>query len=149
MKKLIVLGVVALGLMAFTLSNEKVNGNYKSNDVPTDIRFKSITFEAAKELAKEEDKLIFIDCHTSWCGPCKKMAATSFKDDEVSQVFNERFISLKVDIEKDADGPELARLYKIKAYPTCLILNPNGKLLKERVGFMTSDQLIAFANSVN
>mgnify|MGYP002278420211 CR=1 FL=1 len=38
---------------------------------------KGITFEQTKEWkkvlkkAKKEKKLIFIDCYTSWCGPCK------------------------------------------------------------------------------
>lgn len=149
MKKILILAAIALGSMAFTIGSQINKTKELSSATPTDIRFKQITFEAAKELAKEEDKLIFIDCHTSWCGPCKKMAASSFKDDEVTQVFNEKFINLKVDIEKDADGPELARLYKIKGYPTLLIVNANGKLIKERTGFMTADQMVAFANSVD
>ncbi|MES2799460.1 MAG: thioredoxin family protein [Bacteroidota bacterium] len=147
MKKSFILGALAIGLMAFTFGS-----NTPNNSTPTsvsDIKFKQLSLSDAKALAKEEGKLIFIDCHTSWCGPCKKMAATSFKDEEVTQVFNEKFINLKIDIEKDADGPEIARLYKIKAYPTLLVINANGKLVKERVGFMTADQMVAFANSVD
>jgi thioredoxin-related protein len=70
-------------------------------------------------------------------------------NEEVGEVFNESFVNLKVDIEKDADGPELARLYKIKAYPTLLIIDSKGKLIKEVVGFQTEDKLISLANSVN
>jgi thioredoxin-related protein len=77
------------------------------------------------------------------------MAATSFMNEEVGEVFNERFVNLKVDIEKDADGPELARLYKIKAYPTLLIIDSKGKLVKEVVGFQTEDKLLSLANSVD
>lgn len=141
-----ILGITAIGLvsLAFTLKKAPVQ-----KEEGTGIKFEHITLEEAKKLAAENEQLIFIDCYTSWCGPCKKMAATSFMNEEVGEVFNESFVNLKVDIEKDADGPELARLYKIKAYPTLLIIDSKGKLIKEVVGFQTEDKLISLANSVN
>ncbi len=141
-----ILGIVAIGLvsMAFTMKKAPIQ-----KQEGTGIKFEHITLEEAKKLAAENEQLIFIDCYTSWCGPCKKMAATSFMNEEVGEVFNESFVNLKVDIEKDADGPELARLYKIKAYPTLLIIDSKGKLIKEVVGFQTEDKLISLANSVN
>lgn len=141
-----ILGIVAIGLvsMAFTMKKAPIQ-----KQEGTGIKFEHITLEEAKKLAAENEQLIFIDCYTSWCGPCKKMAATSFMNEEVGEVFNESFVNLKVDIEKDADGPELARLYKIKAYPTLLIIDSKGKLIKEVVGFQSEDKLISLANSVN
>lgn len=148
MKKILVLGAVALFSMAFIPSNTTQKGNGVLQE-DAGIRFKNITLEKAKKMAAESDKLIFIDAHTSWCGPCKRMAATSFKEEEVGEIYNEKFINLKIDMEKDADGPEVARMYKVKAYPTLLFINSDGKLIKQSVGFMNSDQLIALANSVD
>ncbi len=141
-----ILGIAAIGLvsMAFVMKKAPV----KPQD-GTGIKFEHITLEEAKKLATENEQLIFIDCYTSWCGPCKKMAATSFMNEQVGEIFNESFVNIKVDIEKDVDGPELARLYKIKAYPTLLIIDTKGKLLKQVVGFQTEDKLISLANSVN
>jgi len=34
-------------------------------------------FDELLALAKKEDKVIFIDAYTTWCGPCKMMAITS------------------------------------------------------------------------
>jgi thiol-disulfide isomerase/thioredoxin len=31
-------------------------------------------------LAKKENKYIFVDCYTTWCGPCKYMSGTLFHD---------------------------------------------------------------------
>ena len=56
------------------------------------ISFDKMSLEKAKKQAKKEGKLIFIDCYTSWCGPCKRMAATTFKEDEVAKLFNKNFI---------------------------------------------------------
>ena len=112
------------------------------------ISFEKVNLEKAKKQAKKEGKLIFIDCYTSWCGPCKRMAATTFKDEEVGKLFNQSFINLKIDIEKDEDGASVARRYGIRAYPTLLMINSDGELIKQTLGFQTKDKLIAFAKSV-
>ncbi len=44
---------------------------------------RSVEFEHSKwskvlKKAKKENKLIFVDCYTSWCGPCKMMAKDVF-----------------------------------------------------------------------
>lgn len=54
-------------------------------------------------------------CYTSWCGPCKQMAQTTFVDPEVAVFFNEKFINVKVDMEK-GEGKELKDRYHVKAY---------------------------------
>ncbi len=112
------------------------------------ISFDKISLEKAKKQAKKEGKLIFIDCYTSWCGPCKRMAATTFKEEEVAKLFNNNFINLKIDIEKDEDGADVARRYRVRAYPTLLMINGDGELVKQTVGFQTKDKLMAFAKSV-
>lgn len=40
---------------------------------------KNCSWEDLKARAQKEDKPIFVDVYTSWCAPCKKMAATVFK----------------------------------------------------------------------
>lgn len=144
MKKSI--GFIAFALLMLVFTSMKSSENREGGE---GIKFKHISLEEAKKLAEESGKLIFIDAYTSWCGPCKKMAATTFKNEEVGNIFNEKFINLKIDCEKDADGPELSRMYKVRAYPTLLIIDAKGKLIKQTVGFQTEDRLISFANSVN
>lgn len=107
------------------------------------INFRNISFEEALKLAKEQKKIIFIDAYTEWCGPCKKMAATTFKDPVVGKYFNDRFINLKVEMEKSADGPELARRYRVRAYPTLLFIDEEGKLVHSILGLHSSDELMA------
>jgi len=63
-------------------------------------------------------------------------------------LFNERFINLKVEMEKDPDGYELARLFGVRAYPTLLFVNGNGKLIKQSLGYITPEQLIALASEL-
>lgn len=52
---------------------------------------------------------------------------------EVGEYMNERFVCIKVDMEK-GEGPDLARKYKVSAYPTFLVLQADGNLMQRVVG---------------
>ncbi|MFT6983264.1 MAG: thiol:disulfide interchange protein [Crocinitomicaceae bacterium] len=166
MKKIIgLIGVVAIAVFAMssTCSKEGItasDANSKkavSNEtsvavasVPdgAGITFKSMTLEKAQKEALKSGKLIFIDAYTDWCGPCKRMAATSFKDPAVGELFNANFINLKIEMEKNPEGPGIARKYSVKAYPTLIIIDGTGKVVKQTIGMKSKDQLLAMANSV-
>lgn len=92
-----------------------------------------LTFQQALDKAKEEGKLVFIDCYTSWCGPCKRLAATVFVDSSLGEYFNNNYVNVKFDMEKD-EGPSIATRYQITAYPTLLWLDPNGSIKNKVIG---------------
>ncbi len=135
-----------LFVMSLTLPGEDTQMSAVKSD--GGIEFEKMSLAQAKKKAIETGKIIFIDCYTDWCGPCKRMAATAFKDERVGALYNASFINIKVEMEKDADGPEIARLYKIKAYPTLLMIDGKGNLVKQAIGMQSADQLIALAKSV-
>ena len=71
--------------------------------------------------------MVFVDCYTTWCGPCKYMTSNVFPQETVGDYFNPNFICLKIDMEK-GEGPELVKRYGIRAFPTFLILRPDGSV---------------------
>src|SRR5690349_11740714 len=75
------------------------------------------TFQEILDIAKKENKLVFMDAYTSWCGPCKRMAANVFPDPEAGAFFNSNFINVKIDMEK-GEGPGISGKYGVRAYPT-------------------------------
>ena len=94
--------------------------------------------EALKKGAKK-DKLIFIDCYTKWCGPCRYMEQKVFSTAEAGEYFNKTFINFKMDMEV-GDGVQYASKYCISAYPTFLILNPDGTEAGRYVGGVLDTQ---------
>lgn len=138
-----IVGILSLGFMLVVLMT-----SVSSSKPEGGINFQHIDLTQAKAEAIKTGKYIFIDCYTDWCGPCKRMAATSFMDDRVANVYNKQFINIKIEMEKDKDGPETARLYKIKAYPTLLIIDGKGNLVKQAIGMQSVDGLLALAKSV-
>lgn len=85
--------------------------------------------------SKSENKLIFVDCFTSWCAPCKNMDRLVYPDESVGIFYNKNFISVKFDMEK-GEGIKIKQNYKVEAYPTYLFLNSKGDLVFKAVGFV-------------
>lgn len=105
------------------------------------IRFIKSSVEEAQKKAQQEHKLIFMDCYTTWCGPCKMLSKKIFTKDTVGNYFNQRFINIKVDMET-TEGKELAKRYNIKSYPTLLLLNPDGTLVHKIIGAVSAYELL-------
>ncbi|POY36770.1 hypothetical protein C3K47_10460 [Solitalea longa] len=102
------------------------------------------TWAQIKAKAVKEKKIIFMDCYTSWCGPCKKLAKEVFTYNEVADYFNTHFINAKFDMEK-GEGPDLAKQYGVKAYPTLIFIDAEGKLISKREGALEISALLDFA----
>jgi thioredoxin 1 len=117
-------------------------------DKEVGIKFFSGTWAEALEASEKEDKIIFLDAYAAWCGPCKMMTANTFTDAKVGEYFNENFISFKMDMEKNADGPRLSTKYGLRAYPTLYFVNHEEKVVHETVGYHDPGQLIALAEGV-
>lgn len=63
-----------------------------------DIKWYS--WEEAAELSKTNPKKVFIDVYTDWCGWCKRMDATTFKDAEIVKYLNDNFYPVKFNAEQ-------------------------------------------------
>ncbi len=99
------------------------------------------TFEEAKVKAKKENKLIFMDAYTTWCGPCKRMAREAFPNPQVAEYFNSKFINVKMDMER-GEGPALGRQYKVMAYPSLFFIRGDGSVAHRSVGMKTAPALV-------
>ncbi len=146
MKKIVGLLFVVGFLASSFVSRETVK---PSQTTKTDeINFSELNFDEALKEAKKTGKLIFLDAYTDWCGPCKKMSSYTFKDENVAKLFNSKFINLKIEMEKNPIGPEIARRYSVRAYPSLLFIDGDGKIVKYVVGYQNPDQLIAVGKSL-
>ena len=109
------------------------------------IEFKEGSWSEIMNEAKKQNKLIFIDIYTTWCGPCKMMSAKVFTVNIIGEKFNESFVNFKIDAEK-GEGIELAKKYAIAAYPTYLFVNGNGDLVYRAMGAMPAEKFIVEAD---
>lgn len=112
------------------------------------IEFFHGTYTEALEKAQKENKLIFMDAFAEWCGPCKRMAATTFKDEKVGKFFNDNFVNVKMDMEK-GEGPGLQRKFDVTAYPTLIFINGKGEVVHKAMGAQGNEQLIALGRTAS
>ena len=85
-----------------------------------DEMFRNLSLDRARQAATDGAKrFVLIDFYTVWCGPCKKLDETTWKDQEVRDWLAREAVCLKVDAEKNE---ALAEKYRINAYPTVILL---------------------------
>lgn len=132
MKKL-VLSIVCLLCLSIGLFASNENDG---------IHFFDGTYEEALEKAKRENKLIFIDFWATWCGPCKVMANTVFKEKVVGDFYNQNFINLKVCVNRGEEGIALGKRFNIVGYPTFMFLNNEGFVVLMDAGSKDAQGLI-------
>ena len=101
--------------------------------------FESLDFETACAKAKVADRIVVVDFFTDWCGPCKKLDRTTWLDEKVVAWFGEKAIALKIDAEKET---ALAEKYRVDAYPTILLLKPDGTEIDRLVGYRTAEEFL-------
>lgn len=109
------------------------------------IRFEeNKTWKELLQMAGEQNRLIFLDCYTSWCGPCKAMAKDVFPLPEVGAFMNKHFINVKFDMEK-GEGVDLYNKYKpfIPGFPTYLLINSKGQVIHQVAGYNAAEKFLA------
>ncbi len=111
------------------------------------IEFEHSDWKTTLAKAAKENKFVFVDAYTTWCGPCKWMAANTFTDPAVAAFFNKNFVNAKIDMER-GEGLELAKLYAVRAYPTLLFVNAEGKLIHTEIGAKDAAGFLAIGKKV-
>ena len=110
------------------------------------IEFAQIDWQATLAEAQEQDKLIFVDAYTTWCGPCKWMAANVFPQEDVGQFYNKNFVNVKIDMEK-GEGILFAKAYNVRAFPTFLFIDGKGNLVHQSLGSREAAEFVALGEA--
>ncbi len=119
------------------------------------IRFEhGSSWQEIKAKAKAENKFIFVDCFTTWCPHCIEMNRNIFPLEKVGDLFNDKFISVRAQLDSSAgddgeikawygDAHELQANYQVFALPTFLYFSPDGQLVHRVVGGMETADFLA------
>ena len=124
----------------------------------TGIRWQNaISWNDIIKKAKNENKYIFVDCYTTWCGPCKRMDEEVYVKDSVGSFMNDKFINVRVQMDrtkKDAQdiqrwyhqAEKMRNQYKVTAFPSYLFLNPDGQIVHREAAYLSVDEFLEVAS---
>lgn len=106
---------------------------------------KNSSWEQIVTKAQKENKHIFVDCFTTWCGPCKMLDKGAFASEKAGEFFTKNLVAFKLQMDRTPKDEEsvmnnyglsekFEKDYFVRAYPTMLIFNPKGELVHRIVG---------------
>lgn len=135
--------------MSAYAGDDKVESKSDKNKPATEIEW--LSYDVGLARAKKEGKHLFVDFTTKWCGYCKKMERTTFKEPEIISMLANNFIAVKVDgdsnKELDIDGYKITEKnlttkdFKVRGYPTFWFLDPAGTKLGAVRGYQPATNL--------
>lgn len=123
-----------------------------------------MSFEEALAAQKKDPKKIMMDVYTNWCGPCKMLDKNTFHNKDVVNYVNQHFYAVKFNAEgndtvafngKTYANPgfkeelknrrnsvhELTRALGVRAYPTIVYFDEEGKTIQPIKGYMKPQQI--------
>jgi thioredoxin-related protein len=152
--------ILALGLVfAFSLRPAGAPDAAAPSKAETAVKW--LSWEEAVAANEKQPKKLFVDIYTDWCGWCKRMDATTFKDEKVVGYLNEHFHAVKLDAEQKEDIEFDGHTFKfIKGgrngvhelayslldgrlgFPSFVFLDENFRRISISPGFKTSDVML-------
>jgi thiol-disulfide isomerase/thioredoxin len=120
--KLSISSLLLLCILSFNLSADDGKG----------IRFRNLALKDAVIQAKKENKFVFLHGYTDWCSYCKTMAETLYMDPEVAKFYNDNYVNIKMDMEKE--GKDIAKKMRINSYPALVYFNNDGGVVHRAKG---------------
>jgi thioredoxin-related protein len=91
------------------------------------------------DLAKNQNKPVFLYFHADWCTYCTKLKNTTFQDALVLKYLKDNFISITVDTDKDQ---ERANQWKVKGLPTLWFLKSDHSKITSIPGYIDAEQFL-------
>jgi thioredoxin-related protein len=89
-------------------------------------------YEEGIAFAKKTNKPIMITFLSDRCRYCDLMEKKTFSDREVVRALNEKFVSIKVDVSRNA---MLARMYGATYLPTTVFITPQAEGIGKLIGY--------------
>lgn len=130
MRNVIIIILISLvGFLAFGYAN------IERPEEPPSEKINWISIQELNELATNGNwanikKKVIIDLYTAWCGWCKRMDASTFKDPGIVQYINKNYYAIKMDAETKEEILFGNTMYKFMV--TRQIKDQNGKVVKEK-----------------
>lgn len=101
--------------------------------------------QAARQAAAVSGRPLLMKFTADWCGYCKIMERTTFRDPEVTALVNGYFVPVLIDADKHE---ELCRQLHVTRFPATLIMTPDLRLIDTITGYQTAEKILPNLNRI-
>ena len=108
-------------------------------------QIKWYSYEEGTALGKKLGKMVFIEFYADWCGFCRMMERSTFRDPSVIAILNRDFIPVKVHSDREQ---HIAREHNVRALPSIAFLSKSGEKLGTVPGYIPSKKLVEILEEV-
>ncbi len=100
--------------------------------------------EALATAAKENKKVLLDFTGSDWCGWCIRLKKETFDQSQFKEYADKNLVLVEVDFPQGKTLPPevkkqndtLQEQYHIEGFPTLILLDPQGKVIKQNVGYL-------------
>ena len=100
--------------------------------------------EALATAAKENKKVLLDFTGSDWCGWCMKLKKETFDHSQFKDYADKNLVLVEVDFPQGKTLPPdvkkqndaLQEQYSVQGFPTLVLLDPQGKLIKQNSGYL-------------
>ena len=107
----------------------------------TKVKFTNKDWTAAKQQAKDENKLFFVDFDANYCAVCRTMDESTYIDQSLAEYMSANVVAHRLDVQ-DFDGVMWSQQYEVETLPTMLVFDSKGKLVKRLEGYQSGKDLL-------
>lgn len=95
-------------------------------------------YQMALEEAAMTRRPVLLTFYTGWCGWCRKLEATTFRD-PAFQDLARLMVPVRVDAEKERG---LAALFRVTGYPTTIVVSRRGQEVGRLIGYQPAARFV-------
>ena len=99
-------------------------------------------YEGALARARAARKVVVIDVWAEWCAQCKELDEKTWPDPRIGAWLQQHAVPVRIDT--DQVRKDLVRPLGIVGYPTVLVLDGEGRILRRQEGFQEPEAMLAF-----
>lgn len=100
--------------------------------------------------ARSEGKPVLYDFTAAWCQPCHRLDTEGWGDASIASLVNGSYVPSRVvdrdreDGKNTAEIAELQRRYAVRAFPTLVVADADGREIERIEGYPGKEKLVRF-----
>jgi thioredoxin-related protein len=117
-----------------------------------------VSYEAAVDKARTENKYVFVDIYTDWCTWCHRLDKDVYGNPTVQREFAKNFALTKINAESETKHTvtgsqlserELAEKWNVTGFPTLVFLDKTEKPVFAYIGYLPPEKFLKLLDFVS